>query len=123
MDADDPDDAFALLCAAIGPEATARLRDAAAGCLVYVPASPAPHTRLAQIIGLEGCVAASAAIGSGDVYVRADRAAERAAVAARHAEIRRLRAAGLPIREICRRVGVSTPLVKKVLRKRHPGHG
>ncbi len=109
----DAEDAFAILCRAIGPEASAKLREAAAGCLVYVPERADPLTRLAQIIGPDKCAAAIAAIGSGEIYVRSG---AREAIAARDAEICIRRANGASVCEIARAFGVSAATVKRVVR-------
>ena len=112
------DDAFALLCAAIGPEATARLQAAAAGSWVYVPEQARPGTRLAVMIGPAAVAAAIEAIGCGEVYVRKPPASMGRVAALRRlrdAEIHRLRAAGRPLGEIAAACGVAVSTVKAVL--------
>lgn len=106
----DHDDAFSILCAAIGRLATERLLAQAAGSWVYVPAEPRPGKGLTRIIGVAATAAAIEAVGRGHIYVR--RVVSRAE---RDAEIRLARAAGRSLRCLAAETGLSTARIKEIL--------
>lgn len=109
MDSDD-DDAFSVLCAAIGRQATERLLAQAAGSWVYVPTAPRPGKGLTKIIGVAATAAAIEAVGRGQIYVR-----KVVSRAERDAEIRLARAAGRSLRCIATETGLSAAKIKEIL--------
>lgn len=86
---------------------------------IYVPASPKPTSKLARIIGLAAAESLAQLYGGRNVTVPKCAALQ---LSARHAEIIRMVAEGIPQVEVARRFGMTDRNVRHVLASHRAAH-